>query len=341
MQLRTIHAELPRFLEARFWTVRELRESHRYNAVVMYRERLAFIDKPAIFIGSSSNHLTVAKAMAECLKRRNYAPRVWDDDGLFKQNESTFDGLLRISTEVDFAVFIWGASDLIRTKRQSIPSPRDNVVWETGLFLGALGKDRVFMVVDKTVSLKIPTDYSGITRAYYEGWPKGTSGISAVSSVCKVIDRSVRQRKVPEYLNRLQGSWKSRFAAGPIRDHPVLIDDVEIKAEPDAISFTGFSGNISYTGDARVYDENQIIGHWTHPSNRSMAKGVFMLIVNPTADSMYGYYTSQDPNGATIFGTWVFAKKNGHSDREIKARLLRGQELLQKYMILPPLGRDK
>lgn len=306
----------------------------------MHQQWPVFKDKPTIFIGSSTDHLAVARAMAECLRSRNYEPRVWDD-GLFKQNESTFDGLLRISTEVDFAVFVWGPSDLIMTKRQSIPSPRDNVVWETGLLLGALGKDRVFVVVDKTTSVKIPTDYSGITRAYYDGWSKRRSGISAVSSACKVIDRSVRQRHVPEYLSRLQGSWKSRFAAGPITDHPALIDDVEIKAEPDAISFTGFSGYISYTGDARVHHENQIIGHWTHPSNRSMAKGVFMLIVNPTADSMYGYSTSQDPNGATIFGTWVFAKKDGQSDREIKARLLRGQKVLQKFTISPTLGRDK
>lgn len=306
----------------------------------MHPQGPASIEKPIVFIGSSTHNLNVARAMADCLESRNYKPLVWDE-GLFRQNESTFDGLLRISTEVDVAVFVWGASDVTMTKGQSIPSPRDNVVWETGLFLGALGKDRVFMVVDKTVSLKIPTDYSGITRAHYDGSSIGTYDISAVSSACNVIDRSVRQRQVPEYLFRLQGQWKSRFASGPFADHPALIDDVEIKAEPDAISFTGFSGNISYTGDARVYYENQIIGHWTHPSNRSMAKGVFMLIVNPTADSMYGYSTSQDANGATIFGTWVFAKKDGHSDKDIMASLVRGQKSLQEYTISPPLDRDK
>ena len=131
--------------------------------------------------------------MADCLESRDYKPLVWDE-GLFKQNESTFDGLLRISKDVDFAVFIWGASDLTTTKGRSIPSPRDNVVWETGLFLGALGKDRVFMVVDKAVSVKIPTDYSGITRAHYGGLSIGTYDIAAVSSACNAIDRSCKRR---------------------------------------------------------------------------------------------------------------------------------------------------
>lgn len=278
--------------------------------------------------------------MSDCLESRNYKPLVWDER-LFKQNESTFDGLLRISTEVDFAVFVWGASDVTITSGQSIPSLRDNVVLETGLFLGALGKDRVFVVVDKTVSVKIPTDYSGITRTQYDGSSIGAYDLSAVSSACNVIDSSILQRQVPDYLLRLQGQWKSSFAAGPFADHPALIDDVEIKATPEAFSLTGFSGIIPYTAEARVYYENQIIGHWTHPSKRSIAKGLFMLIVSPTAESMYGYSTSQDENGATIFGTWVFAKKDGHSDQDITAKLVRGQRFLQENTISPPVDQGK
>ena len=68
-----------------------------------------------------------------------------------------------------------------------------------------------------------------------------------------------------------------------------------------------------------------------------MARGFFMLIVNTTVGSMYGYSTSQDADGATIFGTWVFAKKDGHSDQAIMAKLVRGQKILQDHTISPPL----
>lgn len=69
-----------------------------------------------------------------------------------------------------------------------------------------------------------------------------------------------------------------------------------------------------------------------------MAKGVFMLNVSPTADSMYGYSTSRDAYGATIFGTWVFAKKDGVSDQDTMSRLVREQKFLQEHTISPPLS---
>ena len=123
-----------------------------YNHVNMSK------NPPLIFIGSSTPNLDVARALADCLEGRNFRPLVWDE-GLLRQNESIFDGLIRLSKEVEFGVFIWGASDVTITAGQTIPAARDNVVFETGLFLGALGKERVFMVVDRSVPLKIPSDF--------------------------------------------------------------------------------------------------------------------------------------------------------------------------------------
>lgn len=290
---------------------------------------------PRIFIGSSSQNLSVARAIADCLGDRSFRPLVWDE-GLFNQGESTFDGLLRISKEIEFGVFIWGPSDVTITAGQSIPAARDNVVFETGLFLGALGKDRSFMVVDRSSSVKIPSDFAGITRAYYDGAAIGTYDISAISSACNVIERSIRQRKIPNYLARLEGKWKSRFASGPFSDHPTMIDHVEIKLTGEGISFTGTSGSIAYTGEGRICYENQIIGEWRHPPHRSMARGVFMLYVNTTADGMYGYCTSQDAHGATIFGKWLFAKNNDSGER-LSARLLAAQKFLEDSTIGPSL----
>ena len=64
------------------------------------------------------------------------------------------------------------------------------------------------------------------------------------------------------------------------------MDDVEITATAKGIYLTGNSREIKYTGDGQVYYENQIIGDWTHPQHVSMGRGLFMLLVNATADSM-------------------------------------------------------
>jgi hypothetical protein len=291
-----------------------------------------------IFIGSSTPNLNVARAMADCLEGRNFRPLVWDE-GLLRQNESVFDGLLRLSKEVEYGVFIWGASDVTISGGQSIPAARDNVVFETGLFLGALGKEKTFMVVDRSMPIKIPSDFAGIIRTYYDGSAVGTYDRSAVSKACNEIERSISQRHVPPALARLQGKWKSCFASGPFPDHPTMTDDVEITVTATGIHLTGSSGKFSYTGEGVVYFENQILGEWTHPPDTTMARGLFMLFVNTIADAMYGYCTSQDEHGHTVFGKWIFAKNSGIDD-QVSARLLRSERYLQESTIGPALGGE-
>jgi hypothetical protein len=70
--------------------------------------------RPRIFIGSSTLNLKVARALADCLEDCDFRPLVWDE-GLLQQNKSIFDGLLHLSKEVEFAVFIWEASDVTIT----------------------------------------------------------------------------------------------------------------------------------------------------------------------------------------------------------------------------------
>ena len=114
-----------------------------------------------------------------------------------------------------------------------------------------------------------------------------------------------------------------------------MTDDVEIKVTATEVHITGSSGGqFSYTGKGQLYFENQILGDWTHPPNTSMARGLFMLFVIPTAELMYGYCTSLDAQGQTVFGKWVFAKNNA-SDEQVSARLLLAEKYLEGSTIGP------
>ncbi|MBV9497804.1 MAG: hypothetical protein JO138_00375 [Acidobacteriaceae bacterium] len=66
-----------------------------------------------------------------------------------------------------------------------------------------------------------------------------------------------------------------------------------------------------------------------------MAEGLFVLTVNPTADVTYGYSTSQDAHGATIYSTWIFVKKDGSTEEDVKDKLLRVQTKLSQLTISP------
>ena len=67
----------------------------------------------------------------------------------------------------DFAVLIATADDRTDIRGQSRSVARDNVIFELGLFIGALGRERAYMVVDRDDDLQLPSDLAGLTYLPY------------------------------------------------------------------------------------------------------------------------------------------------------------------------------
>jgi predicted nucleotide-binding protein len=63
---------------------------------------------------------------------------------------------------VDFAVALWTADDFGRAKASQEESPRarQNVIFETGFFIGKIGRQNVIVLYEDGV--EIPSDYSGV-----------------------------------------------------------------------------------------------------------------------------------------------------------------------------------
>ncbi len=117
---------------------------------------------PAVFIGSSSEGLKVGEAIERALQRQPCVPNLWTN-GVFECSKTTIEDLMRATDQKDFAVLVLTADDVTTARKKKNASPRDNVVFELGLFMGALGRDRTYIVVPKNVDIKIPTDLLGVT----------------------------------------------------------------------------------------------------------------------------------------------------------------------------------
>jgi len=70
------------------------------------------------------------------------------------------------------------------------PAPRDNVVFELGLFMGGLGRHRTFLVKPKGLTLKVPTDLLGVTPIEYADGPKKTLA-NRIAPACKELRRLI------------------------------------------------------------------------------------------------------------------------------------------------------
>src|SRR5690349_24454031 len=86
----------------------------------------------------------------------------------FNPGRSTLDRLVELSQEVDFAAFVFAQDDWTTTDaaQSGQASPRDNVVFEAGLFGGALGIRRTFII--HANGSKLPSDLLGLTAVRYD-----------------------------------------------------------------------------------------------------------------------------------------------------------------------------
>lgn len=124
-------------------------------------------ETPIMFLGSSVEGLDLAKAIESAFKRSNVLIKAWYNDGVFGASEYTMDDLMKQVRECDFAAFVFGPDDKIESRDEKYAAPRDNVVLELGLFMGKLGRERVFMVKEAKKSLKIPSDLTGLKPVEY------------------------------------------------------------------------------------------------------------------------------------------------------------------------------
>ena len=93
------------------------------------------MDKPRIFLGSSGKQAKLLQAITRGLEDvADVEP--WTTT--FNPGRSTLDRLVELSQEVDFAAFVFAQDDWTTTdaSQSGQASPRDNVVFEAGLFGG-------------------------------------------------------------------------------------------------------------------------------------------------------------------------------------------------------------
>lgn len=166
--------------------------------------------KPRIFIASSTEKLRVAEAFNVNLDR-DFEVTVWTN-GTFKLSSATLPALAEKSSAVDFALFVFAPDDIALIKDEPVNSVRDNVIFELGLFIGALGQDRCFIAKPRDVALHLPSDLLGITMADYEASRSDGDITSATNRACSLIKEAAGKLGL---LERIGNPAKERRRANP------------------------------------------------------------------------------------------------------------------------------
>lgn len=146
--------------------------------------------KARVFIGSSKEGLDIAEYVKSKLEAR-YECYLWTDN-VFKYNESFLDTLLKEVSLFDFGILVATKDDFSTIRDESFETPRDNVIFEFGLFLGRLGPSRAFVIQEH--GTKLPTDLLGITVPQFERTlvlSKSQTLNREIEKISKVIDEKI------------------------------------------------------------------------------------------------------------------------------------------------------
>lgn len=148
--------------------------------------------KPVLFIGSSSESLDVAYAAQENLEDCAQAI-VWKQ-GLFELSRNFLDSLLDTLDETDFGLFVFAPDDLTKIRGHAMATTRDNVVFELGLFIGRLGRERSFILMPKDImDLHLPSDLLGINTATFDQPENARLLVATLGAACNKVRRAIQQ----------------------------------------------------------------------------------------------------------------------------------------------------
>ena len=184
------------------------------------------MDKPRIFLGSSGQQQELLASLTSGLEP---VARVEPWTTVFNPGTSTLDRLVELTHEVDFAAFVFAQDDWTSAApggpadpAPGMASPRDNVVFEAGLFGGALGMRRTFIL--HANGAKLPTDLLGLTCVRYDP--------DLTQDELEAVNEKVRKAMAAEgALARIEGDWWQYSLTARTDDEPSAVSILRISRD--------------------------------------------------------------------------------------------------------------
>lgn len=269
-----------------------------------------------VFIGSSSEGLAVAKAVQRELSAAADVT-VWTQ-GVFQPGFGYLESLVKALDAADFAVLVLTPDDQTDSRGDVSASPRDNVVFELGLFIGRLGRERSFFVYDQGSPPKIPSDLLGIAAATYRCRADGNlqaalgpactqieSLVARLGARTKLLKFSDSEMTAPITGPQLTGQWAGFDPEGPDPNQQLSTLTIEqhgvfVRAVVSRKSSHGGMRTFEYEGK---FTSGQLVLFYEDTSGRGYIVGTVVLHLSADLKALRGRttYFSHDDTGVVSY----------------------------------------
>ena len=157
------------------------------------RQRNKFVEpvnsRPNLFVGCSAESVPIAETIQAGLKCDPVDVTLWTE-GVFAPSAFPIESLEEVLRTVDFAALVLSPDDTVTSRGAMTDAPRDNIVFELGLFMGVLGHSRTFLIYPRGIEIKIPTDLAVITPITYSLEPEADAP-NMMTAVCSQLRTSI------------------------------------------------------------------------------------------------------------------------------------------------------
>jgi hypothetical protein len=193
-------------------------------------------DRIRVFVASSSEQIATAQMVADSIKAADQKEKkpmlevyTWQE-GVFSFSSAYIESLENELDRADFAIVVLTADDSGSVRKTEVNLPRDNVIFELGLFAGRLGRKRCFFFIDGESDTKIASDLSGVKPVkFYENTRAEDAGKPSLKYQSEIVRYQMLQlgprykpsrqtRALQEerwrFCSRIEGAWWERMRTG-------------------------------------------------------------------------------------------------------------------------------
>jgi Predicted nucleotide-binding protein containing TIR-like domain len=267
------------------------------------------MDKPRIFLGSSAQQEKLLQALTRGLEDVAHV-EPWMTS--FNPGTTALERLLELAHEVDFAAFVFAQDDWTTRSPQASPlpgsgqaSPRDNVVFEAGLFGGALGMRRTFIL--HASGSKLPTDLLGLTCVRY--------GATTPAEI-KVVNQKLRKAiENAGRVARIEGLWWQFSLTERTAREPSAVSLLRISRDRD--------GALEVAGRSWQEDGRLSARYWSEAvKERKEPSGIFYYWkgerpLDPDCPQLYGTGEIRMESAERASGYWT-TRADKHPEVDVR-----------------------
>lgn len=279
--------------------------------------------EPSILILSSPEGYRFANSIRSLLSNQFNEISIWNE-GLIDIASSALENLRSIVSKSDFIIFIISEDEIIKRGKKV-----ENFRFEVGLALGAVGRERVFVLTPASINEKFLTDLEGVNYIVYDN--KSDDSIYEYTSRIRFeIEKFVNSSEVKEIRFSLENTNRIREDLNQINrevrniyeqveDRRIKIEtfaknvemlsaDIENRQQEMFLNFQRYEQRLSELYESSKEEVKQINSQTSEllEANKTLQKQVSELLQGANAGRLNATFEEKKKELEKGLGWWLF-----------------------------------